>query len=132
VALRAALEQDRLAQAAGMLEQRKILHVARADLDDVGPFGDEVEGFVVDGFGDDAQAEAVANLGHDASGFDAEALKRVGRCAGLVCAAAEELRAGRGNLLGDGEGLFAAFDGAGPGDRWPGCGRRWRRRFRES
>ena len=48
--------------------------------------------------------------------FQAQALKGVRRGAGLVSAAAEELRAGRGHLLGDGEGLFAAFDGAGPGD----------------
>ena len=112
----AALEQDGLAQAAGVLEQGEVLHVAGADLDDVGPFGDQVEGFVVDGFGDDAQAEAVADLGHDAQRFEAQALKGVGRGAGLVGAAAEELRAGGGDLLGDGEGLFAAFDGAGAGD----------------
>ncbi len=112
----AALEQDGLAQAAGLLEQREVLHVARADLDDVGPFGDEIEGFVVDGFGDDAQAEFLADLGHDLQRIEAEALKRVGRGARLVGAAAEELRAGGGDLLGDGEGLFAALDGAGAGD----------------
>ena len=45
-----------------------------------------------------------------------EALKGVRRGAGLVGAAAEELRAGSGDLFGDGEGLLAALDGAGPGD----------------
>ena len=45
--------------APGVLEQGKILHVARADLDHVGPFRDEVQSFVVDGFGDDAESEAV-------------------------------------------------------------------------
>ena len=39
----AALEQDRLPQPAGPLEQRIVLHVARADLDDVGDLGDLVE-----------------------------------------------------------------------------------------
>ena len=128
----AALEQNRLAQAAGMLEQGEVLHVARADLDHVGPLGNQVEGLVVDGFGDDAQAEAVANLGHDAQRFKAQALKRVGRGAGLVCAAAEELRAGSGDLFGDGEGLFASSQWSTARRRWPGRGRRWRRRCRGS
>ena len=101
---------------AGVLEQREVLHVARADLDHVGPLGDQLERFVVDGFGDDAQAKAVANLGHDLERFKAQALKGVGRGAGLVSAAAEKLRAGGGHLLGDGEGLLAALDGAGTGD----------------
>ena len=54
--------------------------------------------------------------GHDAEGLEAEALKGVGRGAGFVSAAAEELRAGGGNLLGDGEGLVLSFNGAGTGD----------------
>ncbi len=54
----AALQQHGHAQAAGVLEQREVLHVARADLDHVGPFGNQIERFVVDGFGDDAQTEA--------------------------------------------------------------------------
>ncbi len=58
----------------------------------------------------------VADLGHDLERLDAEALECVGRGAGLVGAAAEELRAGGGDLLGDGEGLLAALDGAGAGD----------------
>jgi hypothetical protein len=116
----AALEQDRLAQTAGVLEQGEVLHVAGADLDDVSPLGDQGEGFVVDGFGDDAQAEAFADLGHDAEGFEAEALKGVGRCAGLVSAAAEELRAGGSDLFSDGEGLFASFRWSRDRRRWPG------------
>ena len=43
-------------------------------------------------------------------------MKRVRRSARLVGAAAEKLRACRGNLFGNGEGLLAALDGAGPGD----------------
>ena len=97
-------------------EQREVLHVARADLDHVGPFGHQFEGLVVDRFGDDAQPEAIADLGHDLERVEAEPLKSVGRGAGFVGASAEELRAGGGNLLGDGEGLLAALDGAGTGD----------------
>ena len=57
MALSAALQQHRLAQLAGLLQQGEVLHVARADLDHVGPFGDQLQGLVVDGLGDDAQAE---------------------------------------------------------------------------
>src|SRR6185437_4781376 len=110
------LEQDGLALAPGGLEERVILHVARADLDDVGVLIDELEGVVVDGFGDDAEAEAVADFGHDVEGSLAESLKGVGRGAGLVGSSAKKLRAGGGNLLGGGESLIAGFDGAGAGD----------------
>ena len=99
-----------------MFQQREVLHVARADLDHVGPFGDQREGFVVDGLGDDAQSEFIPDFGHDPQRFKAEALECVRRCARLVGAAAEELRAGGRYLLGDGEGLFAAFDRARTGD----------------
>ena len=78
------------AGASGALEQRKILHVAGADLDDVGVFFDQIEGFVVDGFGDDAQAVLFANLGQNLQAVIAEALKAVRRSARLVGAAAEE------------------------------------------
>src|SRR6267378_8582720 len=56
----AALEEDVLFGAAGALEQREILHVARADLNDVGVFLDKVEGF-----GDDAEAVRGADLGEN-------------------------------------------------------------------
>ena len=95
-----------------MFEQREVLHVARADLDDVGPLGDQLERLVVDGFGDDAESKAIADFGHDLECVYAESLKGVGRRAWLVGSAAEELCAGGRNLLGDGEGLFTAFDGA--------------------
>ena len=58
----AALEEDGLFGAAGTLEQGEILHVARADLDDVGVLLDEIERFIIDGFGDDAEAVGFANL----------------------------------------------------------------------
>ena len=87
----AAFEQHRLLGAAGALEQREVLHVARADLDDVGVFLDEVERFVVDGFGDDAEAVSRRGLWREnfQAGF-AQALEAVGRSARLVGAAAEE------------------------------------------
>jgi hypothetical protein len=99
-----------------MLEEREVLHVPRANLNDVSPFGDQVEGFVIDGFGDDAQAKLIADLGHDLQGFDAQALERVRRGTRLVGAAAEELRAGGRDLFGNGECLLARFNGARTGD----------------
>ncbi len=112
----AALEQDRLAKTACLLEQGVVLHVAGADLDDVSPLGDEGEGFSIDGFSDDAQAEAFTDPGEDAEGIEAEALKGVGRRAWFVSSAAEELRARGCDLFSDGEGLFLSFDGAGTSD----------------
>ena len=85
----AALKKDGEFGAAGAFEERKVLHVAGADLDDVGIFLDEVERFVVDGFGDDAETELLANLGKNFQAGETEALKRVRRGAGLVGAAAE-------------------------------------------
>ena len=59
----------------GTFKQRKILHVARADLDHVGILFHQVERFVVDGLGDDSHAKLLANVGHDAQAFLAESLK---------------------------------------------------------
>src|ERR1700694_1259335 len=80
--------------AARAFEQGKILHVARADLDDVGVFFDEVEAFVVDGFGDDAEAKLFADLHENFQAGFAETLEAVRGSAGLVSAAAKEPRAG--------------------------------------
>ena len=112
----AALQQDGLAGASGALEQREILHVAGADLDDIGVLVDQVERFVIHRFGDDQQAEAVADFGHDLQPLFAEPLERIRRGARLEGAAAEELGSGAGHALGDGEGLLAALDGARAGD----------------
>ena len=73
-----ALHQHRLAQLAGLFQQREVLHVARADLDHVGPFGHQFEGLVVERLGNDAQPETVADLGHDLQRIQAQALKCVG------------------------------------------------------
>src|SRR5579872_3548790 len=112
----AALEENRLAGASGAFQQREILHVAGADLDDVGIFFDQIERLVIDRFGDDPHPELLAHFGHDTKGFLAESLERVRRGAGLVGAAAEELGSGFLHALGHGEGLFAAFNRARSGN----------------
>ena len=111
-----AFDQDRLAGPAGFLQQREVLHVASADLDDVGVLFHQFQGLFVEGFGDNAHAGALADFGHDFEAFEAEPLEGVGRGAGLEGAAAEELRARGGDQVGDGVGLLAALDGTGTGD----------------
>jgi hypothetical protein len=111
----AAFEEDGLFGAASALEEGEILHVARADLDDVGVFLDEVEGFVVNGFGDDAEAVGGAYFRKNFQAVFAEALKAVRRRARLVGATAEEAHAGLLEAFGYGEALLFGFDGAGPG-----------------
>jgi hypothetical protein len=59
---------------------------------------------------------SVAYLSHDDERGFAEALEHVGRGAWLVSASTKELCASSGDLLGDGEGLFAGLDGARAGD----------------
>ena len=116
----AALEEDRFFGAAGALEEGEILHVARANLDDVGIFFDQVEAFVVNRLGDDAQAKALANLREDFQARFPHALKAVRGSARLVGAAAEQAYSRAGNLFGDGHGLGFAFNGARTGNHHDG------------
>jgi hypothetical protein len=58
-----ALQQHRFWGTAGAFEQGIIMHVARADLNNVGVFFDQFERLVVDSFGDDPQTEALADFG---------------------------------------------------------------------
>ncbi len=112
----AAFEQDGFFGAAGALEEREILHIAGADLDDVGVFLNEVEGFVVDGLGDNAEAVGSADFRKDFEALFTEALEAIGGSARLVCAAAEEPCAGFFDALGDGQALRFRFDSTGAGD----------------
>ena len=73
--------------------------------------------FVVDGFGDDAEAVLFADLGENLQAGFAESLKAVWGSARFVGAAAEEAAAGLGDLLGDGHALGFGFHGAGAGDQ---------------
>ncbi|MNS70374.1 hypothetical protein D3C72_1037170 [compost metagenome] len=117
----AALEHDRLARATRALEQGEVLHVARADLDDVGVALDELEALVVDRLGDDSQPEGLAGLGQDLEPFLAHALEGVGAGARLERAAPQHRRARGGHALGGGEELLAALDAAGAGHHGDGA-----------
>ena len=92
------------------------MHVARADLDNVGIFLDKVEAFAVDGFSDDTETVGGANFCENLEPFFAEALETVGRSAGLVGAAAEKPHSGFFEALGDRQALLFGFNGARAGD----------------
>ena len=105
-----AFEEDGLfGVGADFLEEVEVLHVARADLDDV----DIVEEFdigEVHEFGDDGEAcFAFGDLEH-AEAFCAEALEGVGGGARFEGAAAEHGGAGGFDGLGDADDLLFAFD----------------------
>ena len=91
-----ALEQHRLAELAGDLEQRVVLHVARADLDHVGVLGDRARRAGVSSSsvttGRPVSARASARI---SSAGGAEPLERERRRARLERAAAQHRRAGR-------------------------------------
>src|SRR5467141_1242152 len=92
------------------------LHVARADLDDVGVLLDEVEGFVVNRFGDDSEAVFFANFRENLEAVFAEALKTIRGSARLISASAEKPHAGFFEAFSDGEALLLGFDGARAGN----------------
>ena len=101
----------------GDLEQRVVLHVARADLDDVGEVVDDVGVGAVEQLGDDRQPGLRLRLGEDLEAGRAEALERERRRARLVGAAAQHRRAGLLDRARDGHRLLARLDRARPGDQ---------------
>ena len=113
----AALEENGSFGTTGAFEEREVLHISGTDLDDVGVFLDEVERFVVDRFGHDAEAKLLANLREDLEAGETESLEGVRRSARLVSAAAEETNAGGLQALGDGETLLFGFNGARTGNQ---------------
>ena len=109
----AALHHHRNLGPSGTLQQRIVLHVAGANLDDVGVFFHQIHGLVVDGLGDDLQTKAVAHLRHDAQAFFSQTLKGIGRSARLVGASAKKLRARLAHAFGYRKGLLVAFNRTG-------------------
>ena len=98
-------------------QQRVVLHVARADLDDVGDLQHGVEVAHVHQLGDDRQPRLGLRLGEQAQALLAEPLEGVGGSAGLVGAAAEQ---GRARVAHDARGLqhlLARLDRAGTRDQ---------------
>ena len=115
-ARQAALDEHRTLRAADLGEQRVVLHVARADLDDVRDLEHRLEVAGVHELGDDRKAGLGLGLGEQPQPLLAEPLEGVRARARLVGAAAEHRRAGAADDVGGGEQLVARLDGARPGD----------------
>src|SRR5207248_11112588 len=109
----AALEQDRLAQIAHRLDERAVLHVARADLQEVGALRDERKRPVVLHLGDDLEAGSAARLLEQLQSFLPETLEVVWAGARLECSAPEQRRAALPHPSRGGEDLLLALHGAG-------------------
>ena len=89
----ATLQQDGAAALAHRLQEREVLHVARADLEDVDVLVEDLDVVRVDDLGDDRQAGGAARLGEELECGDAEPLERVRRRPRLPGAAAQDARA---------------------------------------
>ena len=112
----AALQEHRLPGAAGRLEEREVLHVARADLDDVRDFPYGPHAFGVHRLRADQEARLFARFGQKPQSGSPQALERIGRGAGLPGAAAEDHGASLLHLAGRLEDLALGLDGARPRD----------------
>ena len=83
-----ALEEHRNAHCPNFAQERKVLHVARTDLQHVRVLRNPLDIPRIHHFRDDAQAIAIARLAKHLEGVFAEALKRVRRRARLISAPA--------------------------------------------
>jgi hypothetical protein len=93
-----------------VLEQRVVLHVPRAELDDVGHLDDLIEAFGIHRFRDDQQAGLVAGPGEQLEARASQPLERVGRAPGLERPRTEHRRPGLPDGAGGLENLALAFD----------------------
>jgi hypothetical protein len=83
-------------------KQRVVLHVARADLQNVGILGDHGNVVLRHDFGHDSQAALFARAGQHLQPFQAKPLKRVRRTARLEGASAQNARSGAAHMIGRG------------------------------
>ncbi len=90
-------KQHRFADLAEFAQQVVVLHVARADLQDIGVLSEQRDLRLVHHFADHQQAAPVRRFAHHFQALFAQALKTVGRTARLERAAADHLRAAIGN-----------------------------------
>ena len=91
----AALEHDRAGDPPDVAQQRVVLHVPGADLEDVRVLGHDVDLVRLHHLGDDRQPGPLARLGEVAERLDAQALEGVRAGPRLERAAAQDRGAGR-------------------------------------
>jgi hypothetical protein len=96
-------------------QQRVVLHVPRADLEDVGVFGHDVDLARLHHLGDDREAGPIARFGKVPKGLDTQALEGVRARPRLERAASQDRGAGRLDRIGGLEQLLTALDRAGSG-----------------
>ncbi len=126
-----ALEEHGPPGASDGLEEREVLHVARAHLHEVGVLGHEAHVALAERLGDDLEAVGVGGAAEPAERVLAVTLEGVGRRAGLVRAAAEEGRAPRRRPSPAMAWMRASLSTAqGPHRKAGRPARRWRRRAR--
>ena len=78
---------------ADFFQERKVLHVARADLQAIGVFLDQVKIARVHDFGDDRQAGFAPGFGQETEPILAQPLEAVGRSPRFESAAAQNIGA---------------------------------------
>ena len=106
------LSSTGLPDLADPLEQREVLHVAGADLQDVGVLGHQLDLVRLHDLGHDRQAGALARRPQQGEAVLLEPLEGVGRGARLEGAAAEHVRAGGLDALRHRGELGLRLDGA--------------------
>ncbi|MNK71396.1 hypothetical protein D3C87_908460 [compost metagenome] len=108
----AALEHDGFGEAADLLEQREVLHVAGAELEDVGVVSAQLHVLRVHDLGNDGHLQGLAGLREKLEPLFSESLEGIGASPGLEGAATEDRRPGILDGLGGLEELLAGFDRA--------------------
>ena len=93
-------------------KQREVLHVTRADLQDVGILGHQVDIAIAHHFRDDSESGFALCLGKQLQAFGFQALKIVRRRSRLERTAAQHLRAGFRDALRRLHDLLFRFDRA--------------------
>ena len=111
----AAFEHHRPGDSPDGRQQRVVLHVARADLEDVGVLGDDVDLVRLHHLGDHRQAGLLARLLEVAQRFDAQPLEGIRARARLERPTAQDRRALGRDGLRRLEELVAALDRTRPG-----------------
>src|SRR5712692_7866449 len=96
-------------------QQRKVLHVARADLNHVAVTLDQIDCGLIDCLGNDLEAVSFANLRQNFQSFFSETLKGIRRSAWLERAAAKESCAAASHSFSYCESLSMTLNCAGPG-----------------
>ena len=99
-------------EGADFAQQRKVLHVSRADLQHIRVARDPLDIARIEHFGNDAQAVPIAGIAQHLEPLFAEPLKRIRRGTWFVRAAAQDVGSCGGHRRRGRFELFARFDSA--------------------